>query len=196
MSIFPEDKHLEVYMKSNKEPEKGLSSTTIIFISASISITFSLALFEELFGIENTFNFHPSPPVVPSPSPISPPYVPIVPSNNPSIETLPSEDIVYGIPFDPYRIFIVPNCNGVDVIGADFRIQPSTADSVIKGIILPDQWVSLTGRTTYADGLIWYEAINESNLEPSANQNANDQLFELQTGWIQDCFVREAGYPA
>ena len=101
----------------------------------------------------------------------------------------------YGIPFDSYRIAIAPSCNGLNVIGADFRMQPSEADSVIQGIVSPNQWVSLTGITAYENGVIWYQAVNESELSRSTNPNANNQLFELQQGWIQECFVRETGYP-
>ena len=201
MSIFPEDKHLEVYMKSNKAPDKSPSSTTIIcislFLSIPISVTFSLKLFEEIFGIENTFNFHFDE-IRDSNHPFTPPSEPPESSGVENGEMLSGNDndIEYGIPFDPYRISIVPSCNGFNVVGAEFRMHPSSSGSVIQGLVLPDQWVSLTGVTAYESGIIWFQAVNESELIPSTKPNANNQLAELQLGWVQDCFVREAGYPS
>jgi hypothetical protein len=206
MSIFPEDKHLEVYMKPNKEPEKGPSPTTIILnsliISIPISVAFSLTLFEEFFGIENNFNLYPDQSEEFQQSPNPPPHIPDEYPDDPPVEgygtsAIPSSDISYGLPFAPYRVSIVASCNGLNVMGAEFRIEPSMADSAIQGVVLPEQWVSLTGITAYDKDVdvIWFQAINQSELAPSANPKANNQLFELQQGWIHECFVKEFGYP-
>ncbi|MBE9139013.1 hypothetical protein IQ254_17745 [Nodosilinea sp. LEGE 07088] len=203
MSIFPEDKHLEVYIHPNKGPERGPSPATIIFqsliISIPISITLSLTLFEEIFNVDADFTAifdrgansgTDGLPINPDLGFSSSPNSGSTYSWEDTDYAAPSmQDRVYGLPFEPYQIVIPPVCNGTSMAGASFRIQPSTVPTMIQGIVPAGQTVFLTGQSTYGDGIIWFQAVNESILAPSDNPDAENQTAINQLGWIQDCFV-------
>lgn len=205
MSLFPEDKHLETYLKPNKSDPPP--NSTPIFVQAlifsfPISFAVSLSLIEEMM-IE--LNYSPS-----SESGISvpsaehnfpvitdfPPYV----STPPVLQAIPSEDdttggaIVSNALLRPYKFPIPQLCNDSAITGANFQSQPTVADTATKGIIAAGNEVTLTGATAYGDGIIWFQAMNEFALTPSNQSEAQNQTEPYQIGWIADCFVRGSGY--
>ncbi|MGD1930725.1 MAG: hypothetical protein ACFB12_17615 [Leptolyngbyaceae cyanobacterium] len=80
-------------------------------------------------------------------------------------------------------------CNGLYAGSANFRASPSLLPSEIKGVVIVGQWVSLTGQTAYGDGILWYESVNQTALNASAEPEARNQLNAGQPGWLAACFV-------
>jgi hypothetical protein len=204
MSLFPKDEHLEIYRRDNSTGPKGPSPATIIFrsvvFSVGITLVLSATILETVFIdvaslIDEIINFDPERiPSAPQFEAFSPTNLEDTDAMEDSDYIVPSmQDMVYGVDFEPYQIVIPPVCNGASTTGASFHIQPSTSPATIQGIVPGGQGVLLTGKSTYSNGIIWFQAINESTLVPSSHPDAENQITFNQLGWIQGCFVREAG---
>lgn len=87
------------------------------------------------------------------------------------------------------RLQIPQYCNGAFAGGANFQDWPSMSPAAIRGVVPAGNWVVLTGGTAYGDGVIWYEAINETPLVWSIEPTAQNQTHANQLGWIANCFV-------
>lgn len=198
MSIFPEDKHLEVFIKPNSSGPS--SDSTPIFVQAlvvsiPISIAMSLSLIEEIPIIIN-----PNPPEVPAvgtgtlgtENPL--PQPPLPPGNGTGSLNSPNGATVSNTLLRPYTILIPQFCNGSAIAGASFQSEPTSASTATKGIVAVGNEVTLTGATAYGDGIIWFQAVNEIALTPSDQPEAQNQTEPYQIGWISDCLIRGSGY--
>lgn len=83
----------------------------------------------------------------------------------------------------------INQCNGANYDGANFRDYPALTPLTIRGVVQQGEWVTLTGKTVNADGVLWYEAINDSVLWNSNESGAQNQTYANQTGWIAACFI-------
>jgi len=106
----------------------------------------------------------------PSPSPVIPPLAQSAPSYAQSYQSLQ-----------------ISTCGGRKS-NANFRAYPSLSPSAILGGVESGQIVYLTGRSTYGDGVYWYEAIAPS-LFPVSEPGAQNRTEPNQVGWIASCFV-------
>ncbi|MEO1095858.1 MAG: hypothetical protein AAFX01_13265 [Cyanobacteria bacterium J06638_28] len=216
--MFPEDKHLETYLRPNKKPDPSPDPTIIIVrtIGITISLSVALTLFDALFDIDTLFNLDldtdNSPGIRINPDTVvnggQPPETNPNGAGDEEVENPPDENIdddelppanpnnpIIVAPNNP--IVVAPNtrlripryCNRAYAGSANFRSTPSLRPSAIRGLILVGEWISLTGRTAHGDGILWYEAINESNLLLSKEPNAQNQLNAGQLGWIADYFL-------
>jgi len=198
------DNHVEVRLIKDKPPDppKGDNGVTFLAVALTVTLPFTFAL--DLFpGLNAEFNWPQNVQVrwEETPSVSEPPQAPAppLPANVP--ETIPSP---IPQPSDPpaQRVLMVQErrivqarrmqvweCNGVYPIAANFRAYPSRSPFVIQGAVLPGDWVTLTGRRSLGDGIVWYEAINESNLTHSVESQAPYQPAARQMGWIASCFV-------
>lgn len=72
--------------------------------------------------------------------------------------------------------------------GINFRQFPSRVSSTILGAVNPGQMLRLAGRTAFADGVEWHQAISPA-LVPATTPGAQNRLDPNQVGWIAACFV-------
>ena len=205
MSLFPEDKHLETYLKPNKSAPPP--NSTPIFVQAlvfsfPISFAVSLSLIEEMMvelhyspssesGISVPRAEHNFPVITDfTPHVSTPPVLQAIPSQN----STPGGSTVSNALLNPYKFPIPQFCNDSAIAGANFQSHPTVADTATKGVIAAGNEVTLTGATAYGDGIIWFQAMNEFALTPVDQSEAQNQTEPYQIGWIADCFVRESGY--
>ncbi|MEP1080211.1 hypothetical protein NDI52_33150 [Leptolyngbya sp. PL-A3] len=113
----------------------------------------------------------PASPTPPTPTPPPPP------------EPTPSSRSPPALPGVPHALFSqahqITTCNG-QISSANFRAFPNLDDSGLLGVVPYGDWVYLSGRVVYGDGVGWYEAIAPT-LAPSPNSP--------QQGWIASCFI-------
>ncbi len=211
MSIFPEDKHLEVYIKPNKSsppPDPTPAFVQALIISVPISLAMSLSLIEEMpVNINTDFTYTPvegeagqrvsaEPSSIDSPENVPPQaFQDLLPQEN-SADLLRGDNgaTVSNTLLRPYKISIPQLCNDSALAGANFQSQPTMASTATRGVVAAGNAVILTGATAYGDGVIWFQAVNEIALAPSAQPEAPNQTEPYQIGWIADCFVRGSGY--
>lgn len=214
MSIFPEDKHLEVFIKPNKSsppPDTTPIFVQALIISVPISIAMSLSLIEEIpVSINTDFTYNPSGEEVSGTSAepsysgdptLSPEDTQPPPSQSTSFrgngtDSLNGSDgaTVSNTLLRPYTIAIPQFCNDAALAGANFQSQPTIASIATQGVIAAGTEVTLTGATAYGDGIIWFQALSKVLLAPSDQLEAQNQTESFQIGWIADCFVRGSGY--
>jgi len=191
------DNHLEVHLRQNKK-DPPPSDNGFRFIATTV-ISVPIAL--ELIGAIDVFPGNVEI-VLPPPSveiPQSPQRLPNLPdtgvrspqptpfattnnSPNPEISTVGGGGSWTGDVQISY-------CNGY-FASANFRDYADYDPIAISGKVPPGDWVTLTGRTYFEDGILWYEAINYSPLEPS--EDGYDYYYQPQAnqvGWIASCFV-------
>lgn len=175
MYIFPDDEHLETRRVPNKPqpivvkvPFATVIQTTVLSVAVSVPLAFTLLDIKPQFDINPNLPEQPSPGMGESASPLS--------SQNP-------------VTPDQRRIDIPSQCNGFVAEGANFRDSPSLEPSAIKGAVRAGESVLLTGSERNGDGIIWYEAINESTLAFSAEPDAQNVTDPNQRGWIAKCFI-------
>ncbi len=215
MSIFPEDKHLEVFIKPNKSsppPDPTPVFVQALVISIPISLAMSLSLIEEIpVSINPDFTYTSSGNGAGRGVTAEPSYTgdSVSPSENVQPPPLQGQSFqgnstdsfngadgatVSNMLLSPYTISIPQFCNDTALAGANFQSEPTMAGVATQGIIAAGTEVTLTGATAYGDGIIWFQAVNEIALTPSAHPEAQNQTEPFQIGWIADCFVRGSGY--
>lgn len=86
-----------------------------------------------------------------------------------------------------YRTQTITGCNGKRV-NANFRKYPTLNPEAILGVVEAGDSVKLTGQTTIAGDITWYEAVSPQ-LFPTTEVGAINQLWPNQTGWIASCFI-------
>lgn len=195
------DNHLEVHLRPNKKDPPP--SDNGLRFAATLTLTFTLTFALEMTGTLNLFPESeampppgsqrvsapeprptPGPPedVPPQPAPFYPP---------PSIAPQPDvEDASGGGGEIPWvRDVQINYCSGY-FAAANFRAYADYDPFAISGKVLPGDWVALTGRTYFEDGILWYQAINYAPLERS--EDGYDSYYQPQAnqyGWIASCFV-------
>lgn len=119
-----------------------------------------------------SFNSAPAPSPLPqiAASPVATPQA-VVPSPN----------------YQGYQAHRITTCSG-QPSNVNFRQFPSLSPNAILGGVPSGEMVYLTGRTTYGDGVNWYEAIAPS-LFPVPDAGAINNTQPNQVGWIASCFV-------
>ncbi|MDX2211855.1 MAG: hypothetical protein SFY66_01075 [Oculatellaceae cyanobacterium bins.114] len=173
------ENHLELRLVKDKKPDppKG-NGATIVTVTVTVAITFALSLESSL--------------IFPPPGSSDDP-----PATSVSFETgsgggdkptsVPPEELPF--PATPDQKLQINDCNGVYYAGANFRVEPALTPLVIRGVVPEGEWVTLTGKTDSADGIIWYQATNDSELEFSIEPGAQNRTQANQTGWIAACFL-------
>jgi len=202
MPCLDYDNHVEVRLLKDKPAPPPKSDNGATFFAVAISLPITFTLFGELIGGIDNFNLFPpeEPPAetyvapdddiprggISGPTPPLPAYPPQQPL--PPLSLTPGTYAHYVDSFRNVQIQI-EECNGHYPPGANFRSQPELSPGVILGAVMTGEWVKLTGRRIEGDGIVWYEARNESRLEISLENPGSRRLWADQIGWIAACFV-------
>lgn len=194
MPCLDYDNHVEVRLIKDKPPPPKQNNGFAFF---AVAFTLGLTLFKFAPEFNTEFGL---------PSTIQIPTIESIPSSDiPNIEQLPDIPLPVNIPSNGWTPNQAPleiedssdmnfhrvqieECNG-HFKAANFRSKPSLSPSVIKGAVMQGEWVEVTGRTSVADGITWYEARNLFELARSLDSSAPYQGYRGQWGWIAACFV-------
>ena len=170
-----ENNHLEIYLRSNKKEEPPSSThITVVNVTQTFAISVAATMVLKITGIlDLAIEISPYYP------PLPPPIPPVEPK--PPVGGGGGSPVAGNVQID--------HCNG-HLEAANFREYPDYEFAAINGSVRRGDWVTVTGETAYADGILWYKAIN---ISPLAMSEDGYEIYyrpqEKQVGWIAACFV-------
>jgi hypothetical protein len=185
-----------------ENPFKTMNRTTLFLLTAAVAVGVGIAASHAMVRFRSTGSAlalnpvgsaQPLPPRTPRPEPSSlrSPTPPIDPAFARSTPQSPTRPTIQRPSMAPSSVkpLQITTCYG-KIRSANFRQSPTLQPSAILGVVAHRDSVTLTGRTTYGEGLLWYEA-TAARLIRSIEPGAQNQL-NATTGWISSCFVHNS----